>query len=103
MDTGEQNVTNAFRLLVRSGRARFAGWQVSGFGGVTNAFRLLVRSGPRMLSEETVLMGIKSQTPFGCWSDQDVWRKATEVEERLRQSQTPFGCWSDQDTRNMQS
>ena len=65
----------------------------------------------------------ESQTPFGCWSDQDRLQEAVEklgVEQAVtnafrllvrpgpgerpdvprpagRASQTPFGCWSDQD------
>ena len=37
-----------------------------------------------------------SQTPFGCWSDQDRQRGRLSTWQRGR-SQTPFGCWSDQD------
>ena len=53
--------------------------------------------GNKIMSDKAI---VTSQTPFGCWSDQDpdaatgVWRKATEA------SQTPFGCWSDQDARS---
>ena len=39
----------------------------------------------------------KSQTPFGCWSDQDKIRY-WEIMILALLSQTPFGCWSDQDT-----
>ena len=38
---------------------------------VTNAFRLLVRSGQMALEIATLSGYERSQTPFGCWSDQD--------------------------------
>ena len=39
----------------------------------------------------------RSQTPFGCWSDQDKTIKSTMRNDDREPSQTPFGCWSDQD------
>ena len=38
---------------------------------VTNAFRLLVRSGRGAVTPLMTVAAASSQTPFGCWSDQD--------------------------------
>ena len=68
---------------------------------VTNAFRLLVRSGLAAVAVGVPVALDESQTPFGCWSDQDVAEYATYKSLNDAVSQTPFGCWSDQDvTRN---
>ena len=45
---------------------------------VTNAFRLLVRSGlANVPGTDYALLTLESQTPFGCWSDQDTARRST--------------------------
>ena len=114
-------VTNAFRLLVRSGQAARQVVNVAA-GQVTNAFRLLVRSGLAYVAGVFPPVALESQTPFGCWSDQDhsaggtdprrerghkrlsavgpirTWNIIPAQQARtIRASQTPFGCWSDQD------
>mgnify|MGYP000934661880 CR=1 FL=1 len=65
---------------------------------VTNAFRLLVRSGLQRSQEGKPPTFIhRSQTPFGCWSDQDLTTNTPRSPLGRGLSQTPFGCWSDQD------
>ena len=63
------SVTNAFRLLVRSGPSHGKASNHRRYN-VTNAFRLLVRSG-RTRKAKVMTDADRSQTPFGCWSDQD--------------------------------
>ena len=139
-------VTNAFRLLVRSGRLKVTSAicttqasrhkRLSAVGPIrTAASSPTKRCAPRHKrlsavgpirttgpSDVDVVVPWESQTPFGCWSDQDGvqvgWLDATEwerhkrlsavgpirtcMDNRVRRrhggpSQTPFGCWSDQD------